>query len=274
MNIFTHESYLKERLRKARRLHWAGIICVFISFALSVSGTFLGSPNSSTTGSVVGALLVFLAYPFLLVGLPMWSIARANQRRLQNAPLADQLLNNQLKGLNNKYSLHHYATYSGQLIEHLLVTPSGLVVIHTSAAVGPVSCMGGPKGDKWRAQSSLFDRFTGQRPPIGNPSAALERSLEAARQLLEASGKPGVPIKGLIVFSTNPDLEVNGCAYSAVPISETKQAVRDLQGDMGSERDDSLNIASILTSEDRRRVNSALSPRLLPTPVKAASARK
>jgi hypothetical protein len=100
----------------------------------------------------------------------------------------------------------------------------------------------------------------------------LEGSLALARGLLEKIGKPGVQARGLIVFTRQEDLEVEGCSYPAVPLSETKGAVRHILGDLDSGRAAaSGEVASLLTSEDRRRLNALLAPDKPAPPAKAAS---
>lgn len=261
MNTFTNEQYLKDQLRRAKRLQLFGVLSIFLSFFLSF-------------GFGVNYLLVWLAYPFLFVGLPLWTIGRATVRRLGMTPRADQLLTNELKTLNNKHTLHHYATVSGKTVNHLLIAPAGVLVMQSSEAIGPVTCQGGPTGDRWKSKGNILDRLTGLRPPVGNPTRDLDAAVSAVRQMLADSGKPNVPVKGLIVFTTNPDLEIEECNYPAVPLNEVRQATRELLLDIAGDRAEGTNVDAILTSEDRRRINLALSPQVPPVPAKPASAQR
>ncbi|HYP41640.1 MAG TPA: nuclease-related domain-containing protein [Chloroflexia bacterium] len=261
MNTFTNEHYLKDQLRRAKRLQLFGVLSIFLSFFLSF-------------GFGVNYFLVYLAYPFLLAGLPLWTIGRATVRRLGMTPRADHLLTNELKALNNKHTLHHYATVGGKTINHLLIAPAGVLIMQSSESVGPVTCQGGPNGDRWKSKSNILDRLTGLRPPVGNPTKDLDAATSVVRQLLTDSGKPNVPVKGLIVFTTNPDLEIEECTYPAVPLSEVRQATRELLLDIGGDRAEGSNVDAILTSEDRRRINLALSPQAPPVPAKPASAQR
>ena len=52
------------------------------------------------------------------------------------------------------------------------------------------------------------------------------------------SGKTKVVVEGLIVFTRNPDINVEECDYEAIPLNELRQTVRGLQYDVGGERTD------------------------------------
>lgn len=263
MNIYIHEDSRKEKERRAKRFQRIGMACIIISFLLSF-GTLAGS----------NTLLILLAYPFLLVGFPLWTMGRSQLRRLDSAPRADLLLNNELKGLNNKYSLHHNLRSGEAWIDHLLITPVGLIVMDSNDAVGPVSCRGTAKGDRWRSQTNLLDRLTGLKPPVGNPTQDLDASTAAARVLLAKIGKPDAPVKGLVLFTRNPEVEIVSCCYNGVPLNEAKQSVQDLQLAMGGDREEGLNVSRMLTSDDRRRLNNMLAPETTTVSAKALAAKR
>lgn len=261
MNIFSHVSDEKGALTRAKRFQYGGLACVLISFVFSLM--FEAAP-----------ILVYIAYPFLLVGLPLWTIGRSQTKRLKNAPRIDDLVNAELKGFNDKYSLHHNPVIEGRRVNHLLITPDGVIVMSDNAALGPVTCTSGLKGDRWYTRTSLLDRVTGSRPAIGNPSLDLDASTATVKLMMEKNGKPDVPVRGLVVFTSNPDIEIEESTHPAVPLNELKMAVRELQVDMSGEPEDVRSIGTMMTSEDRRRLNAALGSMIPPKlPAKAASAR-
>src|SRR3954447_11001054 len=104
MNIFTNENYIKDQLKGARRLQLIGVVLLIIAFVISC-------PIS--LGLNLPPLVIVLAYPFLLVGFPLLTLGNNRLRRLRSIPRADLQINNELKGLNNKYSLHHYVSLDG-----------------------------------------------------------------------------------------------------------------------------------------------------------------
>jgi Nuclease-related domain len=263
LNIFTNEEYFKAQQKSARRLQLLGTAFLVIVFLISC-------PIS--LGYVPNPYLIVLSYPFLLAGFPMLVMGNNRLRRLKTTPHADLLLNNELKGLNNKYSLYHYVQLDGQIIKHLLVSPSGIQVIETRDSLGKVSCKSGPNGDRWRERTGLLERVSGNITPLGNPSRDLQGELEAVRKLLESIGKESVQARGLIVFTRQEDLELEGCSFPAVPLAETKAAVREILGEVDVSRGSKENIALMLTSEDRRRLSTRLSTLITPVAVKPATA--
>jgi hypothetical protein len=262
MNIFTHEQYIQDQISRSNRFRSIGTILIVVSLFFTFGSLFMEG--------AVSQLMVVLSYPLLLVGFPIWTTGRGLQRRLRNMPRADALLNQELRGFNSKYILHHYPMPGGKLIHHLMVTPSGLIVMASNDAVGPITC----KDDRWKSQSNWLDRMTGTKPAIGNPTQDANVAVEAARQLLTDIGKPAAPIKGLIIFTRNPEIEVNSCSYPAAPLNEVKQAVKELQIAMEEEQEEGKQLDVMLTSEDRRRLNSLLIPQAAVAPGKAATARR
>lgn len=260
MNIFSHPTDEQAALRRARRLQFGGLLSVLISFVLSL---MFG----------VAPILVYLAYPFLLVGLPLWTIGRTQTKKLAGAPRISDMVTAELKGFSDKYSLHHNAVVEGRRIDHLFITPNGIVVMDDNPALGPVTCTSGPKGDRWYTRTNLLDRMMGSRPAIGNPTLELDADVKAVRDLMSKSGKPDVPVRGVVVFTANPEIEIEESTYPAVPLNELKLAVRELQADMGAEQEDTRSLDTVLTSDDRRRLNVALGPAVSARPSKPASAR-
>jgi hypothetical protein len=265
MNVFTHEDpELRGRLRRARLMQYGGLLAFVASIFCSLY--FYTYP-----------ILVFFAYPLLILGLPLWTIGRTRQRVIKNTPRVNDMLTNELKGLSDKYSLHHGAVVEGRKVEHMLMTPSGIVVLAANEAVGPVTCTTGRSGDRWQTRLTLMDRFSGTRPPIGNPSLELDVTTAAVKAFLAKQGKENVPVRGLVVFLANPEIEIDASTYPAVPLNELRLAVRELQSIMAEERETLSEAERLLTSEDRRRFNTALGPatvtKATQAPPRPASAR-
>src|SRR4051794_11518872 len=163
MNVFTNENYFKEKMQSAKRLQLIGYACFAVVLVISCLLFLLN----------IQSLIILLAYPFLLVSFPLITVANNRLKEAKKTPRVDQQLNNELKGLNNKYALHHYVPVEGKIIKHLLVSPAGLLVIETNDYPGEVTCQEGPKGDEWKVPSNTLLRLLGRRSPVGNPSQQL-----------------------------------------------------------------------------------------------------
>lgn len=248
MNVFTHDSTdLAAARRRARLMQYGGLLAI------------VGSVICSILFPIYEAL-VFFAYPLLFIGLPLWTIGRNRQRQLTNAPKIKEMLMSELKGLSEKYNLHHGPVIGGRKIDHLLITPSGVIVIAANEATGPITCTTNSRGDRWQTRLTLMDRFSGTRQPIGNPSAELDAATSAVSAFLAKQDKASVPVRGLVVFVANPEIEIDASSYPAVPLNELRLAVRELQSIMAEEREEGVDSERLLTSEDRKRLNAALGP--------------
>lgn len=263
MNIFIHEDFMKGLRSRIRRRQLIGVGLFLIAFVASFAAL-----------SQETQFLIFLAYPLLLIGVVFWFSARNADARL-NAVQADALINGEVKGLSNKYSLHHYPRIGDVWIPHLFIMPAGVLVLDSNDSLGPVTCNGNEKGDHWHAPAgiqariiSLIDKVMGDRPQLDNPSLDLDRMVTAVRAMLDSIGKPQVPVKGLVLFTRNPEIEINGCAYGATPVNELRLALHDLEQSMGEDREGSPNVRVILTSEDRRKINNILAPVSIPASAK------
>src|SRR5437868_482645 len=110
MNVFTNEAFFTQQIQAARRRQAIGVVLMVFYFL--TSGVFL-----FISGSALPPAIVSILYPLglvaLLIGFPMWRTSTSKLKRLQATPRADSLLNNELKGLNNKYALHHYVPADG-----------------------------------------------------------------------------------------------------------------------------------------------------------------
>jgi hypothetical protein len=264
VNVITNENYIKEQFRNARRLQILGIAALVIAFLISCP---------ITVGVNLPVPVILVAYPFLIAGFPLLTMGNSRLRRLRSIPRADLLLNNELKGLNNKYSLYHYVSVDGKIFKHLLVAPGGLLVIESRDVTGPITCTSGPKGDRWKARTGLLAQFSGSGPQLGNPSQDLADGLERAKALLASINKPSVVARGLVVFTREEDLEIESCSYPGVPLSETKATVRQILTNIESSHGESTSgVATLLTSEDRRRLNALLAPEKPAAPAKPAAA--
>lgn len=270
MNIFTNEAFFVQQIQAARRRQALAISLIAVYFVFSIMSLTL---PSSTLGSVY-IWFAPISFISLLIGFPLWRTNSNKLKRLRATPRADQLLNNELKGLSNKYSLHHYVPASGGIIKHLLVTPNGLIVMETRDEVGPVQCKGTDRGDQWTFPGGLLVRLASDKSVSNNPSQDLEVAMSKADSLLTAIGKPQVSISGFIVFTRQDDIELNECSRRAIPLNETKALVKAIVAESDNDPEVSSDVSQLLTSEDRRRFVALVAPPPPVAPAKPASAQR
>ena len=269
MNVFTNEDHFKAQLALARRLQLIGIACIagFVVFTCGLQILLASVPPE------LQLLIILLGYVFILLGFPLWTIGSNRIKLLNLKPRADTLITNELKGLSNKYTLHHYVSTDSGVIKHLLVGPGGLIVIDSRGDVGPVNCKSVGNEDRWRLPGGFFARYINDGLSSRNPTADLETQMAQADALLARIGKPDVPINGFIVFTKQEDFEMEGCSRRAIPLDETRALVKAIVAETESDRGEAGGVDQLLTSDDRRRLNDLIAPKQ-PPPASAAPAAK
>jgi hypothetical protein len=91
-------------------------------------------------------------------------------------PRPDEVLDQALKGLDNKHTLYHYKSP----VNHLLVGPTGVWVLQTSPARGTITFSAG----RWRQRGgNLYFKLFGQES-LGRPDLELSGAVETIERFL------------------------------------------------------------------------------------------
>src|SRR5690242_16898007 len=147
MNVATNEAFLKTQKRWAFAIQAIGMGLVFLSFLLSF--VYITVPA-----------LIFVAYPALLIGWPLWLVGRGRSRRWSTAGKVDEALTTELKGLNNRYALFHHVVLGKTVLDHVLVSPDGVLVFEVKEGGGLVTCKPAKEGtDRWSMKLGIIDRI-------------------------------------------------------------------------------------------------------------------
>lgn len=241
MNVFTNEAYLKQQKRRATLIQTAGLGAVLLSFILSFF--YIETP-----------ILIFLAYPALLVGWPLWLWARGRSRYADQALKTAPLVSEEFKGLNNKYTLFHALVIDKVTFDHVLVSPDGILVIEMKEGGALVTCRTTDKGDQWRSKAGPIDRLArfGEEP-AGNPTVQLDAQIATLRAWLAAQGitRTPLPLAGVVAFR-NPatPLDIQSSKYDVLRLNELKAYV--LEGPPEAKR------TVLLPTDERNRIVAAL----------------
>lgn len=206
MRVVRNDDLIKQRTKWTQRGSLVGMGLLVVSLVL----TWKEQP--------------LIAWLFLLAG---FFVAMASARignRYVRPPRRDLLLDKVLKGLDNRYILYHYLFP----VEHLLLTPSGLIGIRTQEQAGRIQV----RGPRWRQRSTAQRlRFLLGEDTLGNPARALRNDLERTRRALALiEGVPtDVPLDGAIVFyNGKAQLDVEKAAYPVVRAEDLRATLRSL----------------------------------------------
>ncbi len=229
---------VKRQTTLNRRLFWVGVAALLGAMVVLV----VSAGNASL------AVLVFLlGYPFLILGLVLSKRGSFNNRRHglggYKIKSESEMISEALQGVPPRYHLYNWINLNegGQSdpaststskktkkadlpVEHLLVTPQGLMVIMCKPQMGDIKA----GHDNYRRKTGLSVRFaTLGEPGVGQPSRELAALVKKVRAWFEAKGYE-IPTDGVVVF-TNPRTKIIGAEEMSFPvchIHDLKAAVR------------------------------------------------
>jgi hypothetical protein len=195
---------------------------------------------------VLDPRLIIPAYGVLIVGFLVFNAGMQQITKWNRSPRADEVLDQLLRRLNDRYALIHYPQLSGWKPEHVLLSPAGIVVVTTRAVPGNIEV----EGERWNRKGNWFVRFFGLGgPQLGNPTIENIRQRESLYEYLTLNDLPGKDhIDGVIVF-LNPrsEIEVTESDIDVVQADELLSTIRDF----GSETN--------LANDERKEILNALS---------------
>jgi hypothetical protein len=247
VNLSVNEQYIKSRRRAATRMQAAGLLLTVLSFGLSL---FMGAEY----------WLVFIAYPALIVGFPLWQYGRGQSRRWQAETKLPAIVLEELRP-TPRQQLYAFVPVGGTVIDYLLLSGEGLFVIEmrglTEDEKGryPVQCRQVNGKDRWSQRLPIIERLARMgEPGLGNPSAALDSKIAALKTWLDSQGfaRP-IPVWGLVVFrQPTTVLDIEESTYEVLHLNELRSFLN-----LGQYFDEDMR-ANQITSEDRNRVNAGV----------------
>jgi hypothetical protein len=211
MRIVRNVGYVKRRKRLAR---WSAVF----GFIL-LSGTFFIALRPG---------LLIVAYVLLFGGFILFNMGMQQVGKWSRSPRNDQMLDNQLNGLNERYALIHYARVGKRVVEHILLHPGGVLVLIAKELPGDVV----GKNGRWHKGGLPLRRILGfSGPQLGQPSAETRQGIETVEERL-SEAKLEFDVTGAIVF-LNPrvDVEVTEPDFPVLYGDELIEFIRDLPTD-------------------------------------------
>jgi len=205
MRLTTNDHLIQRRSTWARYLTFAGMGFLLGSLVLSFMTDY-----------------VVLAYVALLVGFAFAMVGSYLANKWVKPPRADQVLEKALKGFDNKHHLYNYLLPA----EHVLLAPSGVLVLKTKYHDGEITCKNGKWNRAWK-WTRLFGSLA--QEPLGDPLAELKLEMHKMRQLITPAleNAANIPIDGYVVF-TDPraQLSLDDPAAPVLPANELKDTLR------------------------------------------------
>jgi hypothetical protein len=189
MQIVTNTKLVESRGKLGKRLPWIGLFGVF-------GAVFM----------VLRPELELWSLPVMILGFVLTNVGMFYFNRYVRPPLPHDVLEKELKGLDNRYRLFNFLGP----VDHVLITPTGVLAITVRRMGGDIRCT----GEKWSMKTGLLDklRFFSE-DQLGNPSYDLRRDVSKVQKLMEAGlpdaqGEKPVPIGGFVFFSS-PDVNLS-----------------------------------------------------------------
>jgi len=165
----------------------------FVALAILIGGLALsinGNPENITY-SYLALILGFMASQF--------GIYFSN--RFGRSPRPDEKLSADLKGLDDRYSLYHYAT----AVSHLLVGPSGVWILMPFQQQGTITF---EKGKYKQKGGNLYLKIFAQEG-LGRPDKDAQYAYEDMQKFLaKKMDADSIPAVNAMIIFTHPKAEV------------------------------------------------------------------
>lgn len=206
---------IDRQVKLNRIFFWIGILGLVA--AMAVLFLFAGNPY-----------LVFLGYPFLILGLILSKRGSFNNRRhgIGGYKIAseEKLIATALDGSPSRYHLYSWLKFDNLAVDHLLVTPGGLMIIKACSQMGDFKM----SNDSYRRKAGMATWFaTVGEPGIGNPTQELNNQVKKLREWFEKKGLE-VPVDGVVVFMLprTKIIQAEEMSYPVCKLEQLKQAIR------------------------------------------------
>jgi len=239
MKIYRNLAEIKRKETLGRRITLGGLAVLFVGLLASFTPTWF-PPDEPAANALLGFVQSYWAYisfgslalGFLASNVGSYYINRFAPRRWPDSnriARPDELLENNLKGFDDKYGLFLWSLPDAP---YLLAGPTGIQVFVVRGDKGQVNV----SGDSWKEPFSIGRVFTAfTREGLGNPGKEVEETKQKVRELLQEGesnqtlgvNAASVPIEGAVVF-VNPSVNLNldNPTVPVIAVAQLKKVVR------------------------------------------------
>ena len=244
MRVVRNVGYIKRRKRAAQMIVAVGLLLLLGSWAV-----YLLKPD------IFLFAMVGLAFGFIFFNGGMQQMSRWARR-----PRSDIVLDNQLKNLNDRYTLIHFPDLPGRRPDHVLISPSGVLVMTTREAHGRMSV----KGTRWRQRRAPFmSLFSLGGPQLGNPSIENDEQVKSVHDFLAAENLTIEPTGAIVFVADNVEVEIDDTPVTILHATEIHDHLLDTATEVtvgGRERD--ILVEKLSRGEElERSVDKATRPK-------------
>jgi hypothetical protein len=214
--------------------------------------------------------LVF-AYVAMLVGFVLFNIGMQAIGKWSRDPRNDQIIDLRMKGLNDRYTVIHYAQVGKDVMEHLMVYPGGIVVLTAKELDGKISQV----RQAWRKKGGLIRRlFSFSGPQLGNPSFETENAIKKVEAFL-AENQLEVDVLGAVVFlHPKAELDIQEPDFPVLHGEELEDFARDLPADDTFTEEERSRLIALLSQGEKVETPTVQKTSRRPRPVKRVAAPK
>jgi hypothetical protein len=208
MNIVKNEKIIKRNAQIGR-------IASLIGILILVGGMYISFQNPDQ---------IILAWGALIVGFGLSQLGIYFGNRWGRRPRPDELLDQALKGMDNKYTIYHYSTPAS----HLLVGPAGIWTLLPKQQGGRVIFEKGRWKHKGGSAVQRYLRLFAQEG-LGRPDLEVEGDISSMRRFLEKNlpDKEFPETQAVLVFTNETvELDVEDAPTPSVSAKKLKEFIR------------------------------------------------
>lgn len=193
-------------------------------WALLLATIILGSGLYLTLTNRENPQYVYYAFIGFIVGFILMQIGSYLSARYGGSPRLDEKVDAALKGLQNEYTIYHYAAP----VSHLLVGPAGIWVVLPYHQRGKVTF----KKNRWRISGGGFAqsymRILGPEG-IGRPDIEMDNEINSLKKYLSKKmGESAIPeVNALMVFTDDRvELDAEDAPIPFMRLKQVKEFIR------------------------------------------------
>jgi hypothetical protein len=198
----------------------AALAVLLGGFVIAISQIFTTFQTGTDVPQLDESMLTY-SYLAMFIGLVLTQISLYFGNRWGKRESVDQTITNNLKGLDDRYTLYHY---TGP-VPHLLVGPAGILVLTPMYQAGRITY----EGNRYRQSGvRFFSRLFGQEG-IGRPDLEAQGYLQDLERFMQKNlpeGKPIEPVAAIVFTNPKANLHIEGAPYPTMMVDKLKDFVR------------------------------------------------